>query len=921
MEASGMRKKHIFFTVIPLLFWTTVFCKEPFFPDKFDKASIEKVFDQKLDRQVQIKDQSPEPDYVKAASVPEYPVVSDQKEKKKAGKRKFVNINYNAVPLTQVVNDIAQAKGVNVILPTGAKAIVSTLTFHLQDRLPVKKAWNFLYTILDVAGYALIKRRNGYVIEKKNPTISNADPTYRQPLPIYIGVAPDDLPDTDKKIQYLYYLANIQIPQAKTGSLYQILAALLSNPNFISFLPESNGLLLADTARSIKAAMKVVLELDKVGFKEDVDIIKLTHTSANTIADLFNKNIIAAAQNPRRPGRRAVGWRGKSRADYFSPTTKIIAENRTNSLIVIGTRQAINRVEEFIYKYIDVKLDSGKSILHTYKLKYLDASTFKNTLEGIIQSQQRLTGATQQSRAGGIATGGPERFFEGVLIQTDTIAAQTGAKSALVADKSAQKSTYYGSNQLIIAARNDDWLRIKKLIEELDRPQPQVIIEVLVADLTLEDERVLGSHMRTPAALNLPEIVQDGNLQFQSAQPGPAVANYDSSDPSASSLNVDLMRKDFQTSGAEPVTVDPLSAVSSAGSTVVSLSDNNGNAWSLLQILQSYSNSKILSHPHVVATNNQKAVVSIGEKRLVQPEASIGTGGAPIATKREVDADLTVEITPRITGGKVVNMQVKVTLVEFIGETSNRIDRHVITNANVKDGSVLALGGLIRVETNQGLNETPILGQIPLIGWLFKRRRGAKQKNNLTVFIRPTVVEPRLRGGIDKYTKDYINLAKNYVKDGMLFDTLRDPITRWFFKAGVDPEKAIDVFAQEGVPDRIGAEMLADGEIPLPIFRKNPNKTILAAMEGREPKVKMPTQEKKELALQPQKVLVTDQDQADEPDLHQDEVIHIVQNKQKKPSLSTDVSADEEIKDSKEVLDRDEQLKKMLAQFDNPLLG
>jgi len=890
-----MTKKSILFLITSFLFWTTISDSEQFFADEFESSAVEKVLQEKLDRSPGAVDTSPEPDFVKKGAVPAYPGFAEKKQKKVKGKQKFIDINYNMAPLVQVVNDIAQAKGVNVALPPG---ITSTLSFHLGERVPVKKAWKLLYTILDIAGYALVKRRNGYIVERQ---VKGQFPTYRQPLPIYIGVAPDDLPDTDKKIQYLYYLANIQVPENPSGSsLYSLLSSLLTQPSFIKFLPQSNGILLSDSAANIKAAMKVVLELDKAGFKEAVEVVRLTHTSARTVANLFNTSIIQAAQRPVGARRRGAAWRGKSRADFFAPTTKIIPEDRTNSLIIVGTPQAINRVREFVFEYIDVKLDSGKSILHTYQLKYLDASKFKDTLQGIIDSQKRLAGATGQSRAAG-KSAGPERFFEGVIIETDTKAIEAGKKQA-----------YAGSNQLVIAARNDDWLRIKKLIDELDQPQPQVIIEVLVADLTLGDERILGTHTRTPASLNLPEVVPDGNLEFQSSQPGPAVANYESKNPSASSIHVDLMRKDFTyvDSSGETQTVDPLAGVSAAGSTVISLSDNNGNAWSLLQILQSYSNSKILSHPHVVATNNQLATVSIGEIRLVQPEGTIGTGGAALATKREVNADLIVEIVPRISGGKVVNMQVKVTLEEWIGETSDtRIIRKVETNANVKDSSVLALGGLIRLETNQGLNETPILGKIPIIGWLFKRRRSTKQKNNLTVFIRPTIVQPRLRGGIDKYTKDYIRLAKTYVKDGMLFDTLRDPITRWFFQAGVDPEKAIDVFAEEGMPDRIGSEMLIDADAgQLPIFRKNPRKTMLAAMEGRaQPDLA------KVVPMPEQKFTVAEKENKPiKQEVVADKLVKVVQETHPET---------ESIKSPEEVLDRDEQLKKLLSQFDNPLLS
>ncbi|MFC1845703.1 hypothetical protein ACFLX2_01095 [Candidatus Dependentiae bacterium] len=773
--------------------------------------SIEHILDQKLsrpagERPVEIITNMP-------TSLPDNPdIVGDVKEQEDSTEKK-IDVHFDAVDLTEVINTLAAQKGVNVILPTGDAAIKSKITLTLDDRLPVSKAWKLLYTILDVAGYTLMKKADGYVVIKNDKDIE------RNPLPIYIGVSPDDLPSTDKRIRYIYYLANIQVPkqaQARQSEINSIFTELLPKGALFRYLPTSNGVLLVEKANNIKAVMKIILELDKVGFREHLEIIKLRHASADIIEDLFTKNILAVARP--RPGPRRVGWRGQSKADYFSKNMKIIKEPRTNSLLLLGRKQAIDRVREFIVKYIDVELDSGKSILHTHQLQYLDAAPFAKTLENIVAAAS--TRGTGQSRASGTAKG-PERFFEGVIIKTDTPAsARTG-------------SVYFGGNRLVIAARNDDWLRIKKLIEELDRPQPQVIIEVLIADLEIKDERYFGSHTRTPAALNLPNILEGGDMQFQSAQPAAAVAT--AAGDATSNLHVDLMGK-YVTTGDIPTTIDPLATVATGGSGIISLSDNDGNTWSILKILQTYDNSKILSHPHIISTNNQKATVTIGETRLLRAEATVGTGGAVAAKRQEKNADLKVEITPRISAGNTVNLQVLVDFKEFIGDSNTRIDRNVTTNANVKSGSILALGGLIKIDTSHGTNQTPLLGRIPLIGWLFKRKSGRTQKNNLTVFIRPTIIQPRLRGGLGSYTKDYIKVAKEYVNDGMLFDTLRDPITRWFFKTGVDAEAAIDVFASEDLAGRhgkVGSIDLAENEVPMPQFRKDPNTTVLAAAEGR----------------------------------------------------------------------------------------
>ncbi len=729
------------------------------------------------------------------------------------GERKF-DINFDSVELVDVINQFSTERGVNILIPTGANEIKSKLTLKLDERVTVDQAEKLMYTILDIAGYSMMKRLDGFAIIKNDNNIA------RNPLPIFIGTTPDELPDTDERIRYFYYFSNIQVPATGsegTSELNSIFQQLLPADAVYKYVPTSNGVLIVDKAKNIKAAMKIVLELDKVGFKENLEIVRLSYTNAQVVADLFNNNILGSAEQQANKFR--VGFRGKSQAEYFSPAMKIIAEGRTNSLILMGQQQSIDRVKDFVFQYIDVQLESGKSILHVYQLQYLEAATFAKTLENLVKSS--APGGTEQSRAGNGVSQGPEKFFDGVIIKSDTPAATEGGTG----------SRYFGGNQLVIAARNEDWLRIKKLIEELDRPQPQVIIEVLIADLTLSDESVFGAHTRMPSDLNLP-----GSMQFQSAASEFALATVKSPgvDPS---INVDLLKNGgYPTSGTTPVIIPPLPAATAGGTldngtTVISLNDSNGKTWSILQILQDYGNSKILAHPHVVATNNQKAVVEIGEVRMLKAEGVIGQGGAAIAKLAEKTANMKVEITPRISGGEIINMQVTVKFNEFIGETANRIDRQVVTNANVQSGTVLALGGMIKVNTQQGLTGTPLLSRIPILGYFFKKRTGINEKNTLTVFIRPTIVMPRLRGGIDRYTKDYINVAKTYVDDGMLFDTLRDPITRWFFATGVDAKAALDTFATEDAG--LNAQDKDESGVSVGALRNNTERTVMAATESR----------------------------------------------------------------------------------------
>ena len=335
-----------------------------------------------------------------------------------------------------------------------------------------------------------------------------------------------------------------------------------------------------------------------------------------------------------------------------------------------------------------------------------------------------------------------------------------------------------GSNNLVVACRNEDWEYIKRLIQELDTPQPLVVLEVLIADLTADDLRILGSNLRNPA------IISPKNVNFQSAQLSPTTLTTVNGIPT--SLQADLLQESTN-ANPPPTTITTITDLQ-AGSSFLSMSDPSGSTFSIWQLLQQFTSARILSHPHVISTNNKKAVINIKQERLIADEASGTTGGTTTATQKWIPAELKLEITPRISAANTVNLNVLININSFEEapegsnpNSGNRLDRNVTTNANVPSGAVLCLGGLSRLDATNNLNELPWIGRIPIIGWFFKNRYGEMERTSLTVFITPSIVDPKLRGGAGNYTRDQVEFAKENIKEGMLFDSLRDPITRWFF--------------------------------------------------------------------------------------------------------------------------------------------
>jgi general secretion pathway protein D len=328
---------------------------------------------------------------------------------------------------------------------------------------------------------------------------------------------------------------------------------------------------------------------------------------------------------------------------------------------------------------------------------------------------------------------------------------------------------------------------------------------MLIADLTDDDIRALANQMRN--AENL-DFIKDGD--FQTAHVNQVITQpADNPD----TIKADLLRTAFLDADGNPVS---MAALMPAGSTAISLNDANGQTFDVLQILQLHNTKKVLSHPHFVAVENQPAKIIVGEQRLVPGGVSQTTSVAVSRRQEYAEANLSVEITPRISGD-VVNMMIKIEIDQFLDPNitdANKVTRRLYTNANVGDRRLLAIGGLTRTDSRVDRTETPLLARVPILGWFFKRRNNQTTQTQLTVFISPTIVQPRLRGGVSEYTKDYVEMAKRYAREGMLFDSMRDPITRFFFYTNVeDPLKEIDAFVAKDEFVAPAIMELGDGEV------------------------------------------------------------------------------------------------------------
>jgi general secretion pathway protein D len=712
---------------------------------------------------------------------------------------KRFHLNFTNKPLIDLIDELASEKGINYILPQGSFAIppTTTITYHLPKPVGINEAWQQLIAILEIAGYTINPEGDFLAIKKIDKQIVTKQPFEH----IYLDEPLKNIPDTEQIIRAIFYLKNLNI-SSSWNDLNAIFTDMLSTTADIRSDGKTNSIILTDKACNIKSVMKIIQELDKGGMRDSIEVLPLYYISASMLDDLFNQKLLAL--KPSTPGAATPEQIG-----YFPKNTKVIGLARTNSLVIMGTPYAIDLVKDFVIKYLDRPLESGESILHVYELQYLNAETFAGTL------QTMVTPAPEQA-TGKVITGA-KQYFRDVIVRAEKIGqteaitpSAIGGESTGGVQPTSQQATL-GGNRLIIAARKKDWIRIEKLIKELDKPQPQVALEVLVVDIVLVNNRFLGHQMRNRQGFN--DSVSK-NINFQSAQ---------ISQPILKSINPDIALT-AESSPLRPADAlmanllqvgDPFAAGvniannATAGSLIISFQDNKeSGVWSVWQLLNQYTTGTILAQPFIVTQNHKQASVSISQDRYLP--GSVDTSNVSAAVKQEwVKAALTVDILPHISATGNINLQITVNVNEFVSAANNRISRLVQTNANIGDQEILALGGLTRTIETIDNTHTPLLGKIPVLGWFFKKQQKAKEKNNLIVLICPTIIEPKALGGVDTYSSRKLDFAKDDLNTHLSFENLKDPITRWFFKP--DPcfaEKTITNYTQKTIEEKYDSDLL-----------------------------------------------------------------------------------------------------------------
>ena len=620
------------------------------------------------------------------------------------GPEVVTSFNFADADLKDITEQMQKLTGINLIIGKGIKGKV---TITAPTPITVGDAWKAYLTALEMNGYALVKSGAFYKV------VSTRDIRYT-PTKIYTG---SYTPDTDNYVMRILPLKNINSTEVTRS-----FRPFMSRYGRIIDIKQTNTIIVQDTGSNINRLTRLIKFIDVPGHEEALQIIPVKYSSAQEIAKLLDQIL-----------------KGKSSGKFSSSKTKspeniskIIAEPRTNTIIAMANADGAKKLRNLIRK-LDVKgISQNGGRVHVYYLNHGDAETLSKTLSSLVGGSSRTSSRLSTRRTSRLSTsnGSTNALFNNQV--------------KITADKD--------NNALVVTATQTDYLTLKNVIKKLDIPRDQVYVEGLMMETNVSKASGFG--------ISILGAYGSGNAQRAGFQGDGSLVNLLTN-------QITSLGGFFAGAGIgktveipNPAGGDPIKA-------------NSVNA--LITAIASNTATNVLATPQILALDNTEAVFEVGES-VPNPETTTANNGATTVSTKQQKIGLTLKITPQINK---VTRYVKLKIDQKIQDFSNRalpeglqsqgvatVERAANTTVVVRDRDTIAMGGLMRDRDLVQENKVPLLGDIPVLGWLFKNRQRTTEKVNLLFFLTPRILTNYQKDSSEQM-QDLLNRRSGHLKNSI----------------------------------------------------------------------------------------------------------------------------------------------------------
>lgn len=650
-----------------------------------------------------------------------------------------VTLNFANAEIEAVARTMATITGRNVVVDPRVKGQLTLIT---ERAVPPSAAFQQFLAALRLQGFTVVESAGLYkVVPEADAKLQGGS----------VGVSESgSARGTPGGGQIVTQIFKLNYENA--GNLVPVLRPLISPNNTINVNPGNNSLVITDYADNLQRLGRIIAAMD-VSNASDVEIIPLRNALAVDLAPLVARLIDG--------GSGAAPAAAQGQADTSFKTT-LLAEPRSNSLILRAANPARVAMVRALVDKLDQPPVPGSSAsmgnIHVVYLKNADATKLATTLRAAMASMGgNSTGGASAStpaissapsspslsgsgNSGGLS-GGSSNNSSNSLGGLGSSSGM-GAGSGMGSSNSNQPSTGGliqadpTTNSLIITAPEPLFRQLRAVIDKLDGRRAQVLVESLIVEVSasklaefgIQWQGALGKQGDGTVGVIGTNSTQGGGINILNAAANVAAGNYTGLLPTGNGGGL------------------------SNGLNIALAPRINGQYYlgALANFLQNSGDANVLSTPNLMTLDNEEARIVIGNNVPFPTGSYANTGGSntvnPFTTVERKDVGLMLKVRPQISENGTVKMAIyqevskinENTLSAVNGPTTSK--RSIESNVVVDDGSIIVLGGLLEDSYSQGEDKVPVMGDLPVVGGLFRSEKRQRNKTNLMVFLRPVVV-------------------------------------------------------------------------------------------------------------------------------------------------------------------------------------
>ncbi len=571
-----------------------------------------------------------------------------------------VTIDFDQVDIPIFIKFISELTGKNFVIDKGVRGKVTIIS---PNKISVDEAYKVFESVLEVYGYTTVPSGN---IIKIVPAVS------ARTMSVETRLKKGALDPGDKVVTQL-----IPLRYADPDELKKLFAPFISKSSVMVSYSPTRTLIVTDVQSNIKRLLSIAHAIDVKGVGEEISVVPLEYATAGPLAKSLNTVF----------ERRAMKRKGS--ADEQT-VTKIVADERTNSLIVVASEDDAARIRKLV-ELLDKEAPRGKGDIHVFYLQHANAEDLTKVLTALPSTK---TGAENKGKTPILSK-----------------------EARVVADQA--------TNSLVIMAEKDDYLVLEEVIQKLDIPRMMVFIEALIMEVNVNKDFNLG-------------VEWEGVKTFSYDGKNAGVFGGSSSGTfeTLTGIGKGALPKGF--------------SMGIISETIEIAGVKFPNLAAVVNAYQQDRDVHILSTPQILTTDNEEAEIMVGKNVPYQVRQETTDAQLNYSSYEYKDVGVTLKVTPQISQERFVRLNIHQEVTRLVKDSVSTSDaatrpetwkRMAQTTVIVKDANTVVIGGLIGDETTNTDYQVPCLGNIPLVGWLFKGTSKYRERTNLFIFLTPRIVQ------------------------------------------------------------------------------------------------------------------------------------------------------------------------------------